>query len=408
MYPDIAKKIPSYVHDILIRLAENGKQGYLVGGSLRDILRGVVPHDFDLTASATPDEMLMLFKDYRTIPTGLAHGTVTVMAAGNPVEITTHRTDGAYTDSRHPDSVRFTDCIEEDLARRDFTVNAMAWNDTRGLIDPFGGARDLACGILRAVGNPHTRFTEDALRILRLFRFAAGLDFSIEEETRQAAAACAAGLSDISVERILAELSRTVTAPAAAKGLRALLDAGTAPYVFFDCTIDEAALEALDKLPENAPLRLAALLHQNTPDKLEALAKRWHASNVFTRALTAAVKALRLPIPESPYAARRFVCTQYPHFADGLLLRAALWGEDTSSALDLCRRVLADGTAVEIRRLAVNGRELQDALGVRPAKTGKLLARLQELVWEEPARNRREALLALARNILEKEKDFYE
>ncbi len=154
MYPDIESKIPSYVNHVLALLAQHGKRGYLVGGSLRDILRGATPHDFDLTANATPDQMLSIFKDMRTIQTGLAHGTVTVISDGQAIEITTHRTDGTYTDSRHPDSVLFTDDIIKDLARRDFTVNAMAWSRETGLIDPFDGKKDLACGLLRASRRP--------------------------------------------------------------------------------------------------------------------------------------------------------------------------------------------------------------------------------------------------------------
>ncbi len=407
MFPAIENKIPSYINGILALLAKNGKRGYLVGGSLRDILRGAEPHDFDLTANATPDEMLCIFKDMRTIPTGLAHGTVTVIAEGHPVEITTHRTDGTYTDSRHPDSVRFTDDIVKDLARRDFTVNAMAWSAETGLIDPFDGRDDLGHGLLRAVGKPEARFTEDALRILRLFRFAAKLDFDIAGETLCAAKACAAGLADISVERIFTELTGTVTASAAKKGLSALLETGCAPYVFFDTMPDAGAFEALSALPAEAPLRMAALLHAHAPETLTALARRWHAPNAFADALTAAVKAFSAPVPATPPAARRFVCTHFPHFEKGLLLRQALCGEEISDALALCRRVLADGTAVEVRRLALNGRELQQ-LGVKPAKTGVLLSRLQELVWESPERNCRTALTALALDILEKEKEFYE
>ncbi len=407
MYPEISSKIPTYISKVLTRLAENGKRGYLVGGSLRDILRGAEPHDFDLTTNATPDEMLQIFSDMRTVPTGLAHGTVTVIADGHPVEITTHRTDGTYTDSRHPDSVLFTDDIIKDLARRDFTVNAMAWNAETGLIDPFDGQGDLSRKILRAVGVPTARFTEDALRILRLFRFAAKLDFEIDTDTKSAAEASAAGLADISVERIFTELTGTVVAPAAEKGLAALFNAGCIPYVFFDVAPDASALGALKMLPAEAPLRIAALLHRHAPDTLLSLARRWHAPNAFGEALSATVKALAVPVPATSPEARRFVCTHFPHFEKGLLLRAALYGEGTDEALALCRRVLSDGTAIEIRRLAVNGRELQE-LGVRPQKTGLLLSRLQALVWEEPTRNRRAPLLSLAKDILAKEKDFYE
>lgn len=408
MHRSIEKHIPGYVTALLARLAERGHRGYLVGGSLRDILRGVAPHDFDLTTDATPTEMLDIFAGLRTIPTGLAHGTLTVLSEGNPVEITTHRKDGSYTDSRHPDAVTFTRDIEKDLARRDFTVNAMAWSAETGLVDPFGGMRDLQAGILRAVGEAELRFSEDALRILRAFRFAAQLDFNIEKDTLTGAKSCVKGLADISVERIFAELSRTVTAPAAKKGLAALLDTGAAPYVFFDMLPDRGALDALSLLPPKAPLRFAALLHKSSAEQLATLARRWHASNAFVAALSDTVAAFSAPVPCDAFEARRFVCHHYPHFEDALLLRAALTGEDTAAARALTRRVLSDGTAVEIRRLAVNGRELQEKLGVRPQKTGLLLSRLQEIVWREPRDNRRDALLLHAKAILEKEKEFYE
>ena len=400
---DIQAQIPTYVRDILDVLHRNGKQGYLVGGSLRDLLRGVEPHDFDLTTNATPDEMLDIFKNFRVIPTGLAHGTLTVLSNGDPVEITTHRTDGTYTDSRHPDSVSFTTDLAEDLARRDFTVNAMAWSAQTGLVDLFGGQRDLSLGLLRAVGDPVKRFSEDALRILRCFRFAAQLDFTVEAETAKGAAACAARLCDIAVERIFAELERTVIGVAAARGLSQMRDAGCLPFVFFDSMPDLSHLNRLSDLPAQAPLRMAALLHHETPEALAALAKRWHASNAFLSSVCAYVGALGEKTPETPYEARRFVCRHFPYFEGALQLRAVLLGEDTAPALSLSRAVLKDGTAVELRRLAVNGKELQNAVSVRPEKTAALLTRLQDLVWQEPKANRRDTLLAHARRICEKE-----
>ena len=170
---DVAAYIPDYVKCVFDTLQQNGREGYLVGGSLRDILRGIAPNDFDMTTNATPDEMLQIFQGWRVIPTGLKHGTVTVLSDGHPIEITTHRTDGTYSDSRHPDEVTFTTSLAEDLARRDFTVNAMAFCEKTGLVDLFGGIADLQNGILRAVGEPEKRFSEDALRILRCYRFAA-------------------------------------------------------------------------------------------------------------------------------------------------------------------------------------------------------------------------------------------
>ncbi len=403
MTVNIKECLPAYVLDVLAVLQKNGKRGYLVGGSLRDLLRGTAPHDFDLTTNATPAEMLEIFSDFRVIETGLAHGTVTVISAGNPIEITTHRTDGAYTDSRHPDSVAFTTDLEADLARRDFTVNAMAWSEETGLIDPFGGRGDLTNRILRAVGDAKTRFAEDALRILRAFRFASQLDFEIEGETARGAAASAPRLADIAVERIFSELTRTVLGISLEKGLLGMREAGCIPYVFFDASPDLTRLAALKNLPPEAALRMAALLHRETPDALARLARRWHAPNAFLSGISAYALALSEKIPQTPYEARRFVCRHFPHYEGALLLREALYGEPVKDAVALTRTVRKDGTAVEIRRLAVNGRELQEKVGVRAEKTAALLTRLQELVWQEPKKNRRDALLLAAHEICEKE-----
>lgn len=399
MITKLEKNIPEYVLAVLKTLRQSGKRGYLVGGCLRDLLRGEMPHDFDLTANATPGEMLEIFKDYRVIPTGLSHGTVTVLSEGHPVEITTHRTDGAYSDSRHPDSVRFTADLKEDLARRDFTVNAMAFSPEVGLIDPFNGQGDLSRRVLRAVGEPKLRFEEDALRILRCFRFMAKLGFSVEEATAKAAAECAPRLSLIAVERIFSELTRTVVAPFAPIGLTALFEAGCTPFVFFDAKPDLNCLSRLNDLPPEAPLRVAALLHGNDQESVRRLLRRWHAPNAFLDSVLAYLSILQEPIPSTPYEARRFVCHHHPHFEKGLLLRGVLQGEDVSEAIALTRCVLRNGTAVELRRLSVNGKELQEAVGVRPDKTATLLRQLQDAVWRAPEKNRREILLSEARRI---------
>ena len=173
--------------ELLDTLHRAGYAAYVVGGCVRDSLLGLTPHDWDLCTSALPQQGMELFGEEKCIPTGLQHGTVTVKQGGGLYEITTFRTEGAYTDGRHPDEVHFVPDVREDLARRDFTINAMAYNEKEGLIDPFGGQDDLQSGILRAVGVPHQRFTEDALRILRLYRFAARFGFSIDPPTAQAA-----------------------------------------------------------------------------------------------------------------------------------------------------------------------------------------------------------------------------
>ena len=192
--------IPSKIEYVLSVLHNAGHKAYIVGGCVRDLLCGKEPHDFDITTSALPQEVSALFE--KTVETGIKHGTVTVIIDRTPIEVTTFRTEGAYINHRRPDSVSFVSAVDEDLSRRDFTVNAMCYNHSEGLIDLFGGKADIENRILRAVGEPKARFCEDALRILRLFRFAATLGFSIEEKTLSAAIECAPFLKSISAERI--------------------------------------------------------------------------------------------------------------------------------------------------------------------------------------------------------------
>ena len=200
--------LPPYLLPLFYRYRQAGYGCYAVGGCVRDSLMGRCPQDYDLCTDATPEQTLSLFADYRCIPTGLRHGTVTVLAEGHPVEITTFSTEGSYTDGRRPDWVAFTPSLEEDLSRRDFTVNAMAYSPTEGLIDPFGGQADLQKGMLRCVGDPAKRFSEDALRILRCLRFASVLGFSIHPDTARALKETASRLKLVSGERIGAELKK--------------------------------------------------------------------------------------------------------------------------------------------------------------------------------------------------------
>ncbi len=201
-------KIPRKIEYVIDTLLENGFEAYIVGGCVRDMLLKSEPHDFDITTSATPKEVISIFE--KTIPTGIKHGTVTVMIENEPVEVTTFRTEGKYQDHRRPENVTFVKSLKQDLARRDFTVNAMAYNEKVGLCDYFGGSDDLEKQLLRAVGNPEKRFLEDALRILRLYRFSATLGFWIEEKTETAALNISDTLQNISGERIATELKKAV------------------------------------------------------------------------------------------------------------------------------------------------------------------------------------------------------
>ena len=398
-------EIPSYVRDVMDVLDAAGHRAYVVGGSLRDILRGIVPHDYDMTTDATPDEMLQIFANFRVIPTGLAHGTVTVMSEGHPIEITTHRVDGSYLDARHPETVSFTRALSEDLSRRDFTVNAMAWHESVGVVDLFDGERDLEARVIRAVGDPEKRFGEDALRILRAFRFCAQLDFQIDEATLLGAQRAREGLARISVERIFSEFSRMMVSKNADAGLRAMLEADCAKYVFFDA-VSALSITCVNVLEPDAALRTAALLPTLSREEALALARAWHAPNAFGEALAAYVEAAREPLPTTAYEARKYL-SRYWHHWRGALALVALRGADISQAKALCEKSSRDGSVVEIRRLAVNGRELQEVIGIAPARTGELLCRLQDLVFRDPACNKRETLLVAAREICEKERDFY-
>lgn len=395
----IAARIPDYALTVMNALERAGHRGYLVGGSLRDLLRGTEPHDFDMTTDALPEEMVEIFKDLRTIPTGLKHGTLTVLSAGHPIEVTTHRVDGEYPDGRHPESVSFTRRLADDLSRRDFTVNAMAYHPETGLVDLFSGREDLAAGIIRAVGDPVTRFTEDALRILRAFRFSAQLDFAIEPATLAGAKTCRAGLLQISPERIFAEVTRLLTSPAACRGLEAMFAAECEKYSFFDTVVPLNRAISLEKIPADAPLRLAYLLRGTDETVARELCRRWHSSNAFADRLCGLLRAAAAPLPHNAYEARRFVCAAWHTWEDAFAIRRAD-GEDLAEAFTLCKTVAKNGTAVEIRRLAVNGRELQEQTGVRPERTGALLLRLQDLVWQEPAHNKKITLLELAKEIV--------
>ncbi len=191
-------------------LHQNGYEAYLVGGCVRDLLMNVKAHDFDITTSATPSQMQEVFRDYTTIETGIKHGTITFLYQREPIEITTYRIEGEYKDNRHPDSVEFTTKLENDLSRRDFTMNALVYNEKEGVIDLFGGRNDIINKTIKAIGDPESRFKEDALRILRAMRFSSQLGFEIEEKTKEAMIKCAPLLHNISAERISTELNKLI------------------------------------------------------------------------------------------------------------------------------------------------------------------------------------------------------
>ena len=280
--------------ELLDTLHRAGYAAYVVGGCVRDSLLGLTPHDWDLCTSALPQQVMELFGAQRCIPTGLQHGTVTVKQSGALYEITTFRTEGTYTDGRHPDEVHFVPDVREDLARRDLTINAMAYNEKEGLVDPFGGQADLQSGIVRAVGVPRQRFTEDALRILRLYRFAARFGFAIDPPTAQAAQELCAHLDCVSVERIEEELAKLLSAPAPA----AYLDKKILFVILPELTSEAlaAAKPVVDACPagaENLPIRLAALLLSLGEDGIRRTLKRLRCSNACIEETAVLVREAR-------------------------------------------------------------------------------------------------------------------
>ncbi len=265
---------PSYVNTAFKLLEKSGFKAYAVGGCIRDILMNKAPNDWDMTTSSTPEETMEVFKEFRTIPTGIKHGTVTVIIEGIPIEITTMRIDGEYIDSRRPENVKFTADITEDLSRRDFTVNAIAYNHLDGLIDPFNGQRDIELKTIRCVGDPNKRFTEDALRIIRALRFASVLEFNIDTETAKSALINSSLLNNIANERIRVELIKLLTGNGVEKILTEFKDIiftiipelkpldgfeQKTPFHIYD--IWTHTVKVVSGVKNTRELRMAALLH---------------------------------------------------------------------------------------------------------------------------------------------------
>ena len=271
-----------------------GHAAYAVGGCVRDSLLGLAPHDWDLCTSARPEQVMALFGEEKCIPTGLQHGTVTVKQGGRLYETTTFRTEGAYSDGRHPDAVCFVPDVREDLARRDFTINAMAYSAEEGLIDPFGGRDDLAAHLVRAVGEPERRFEEDALRILRLYRFAARFGFAIDPATGAAARALGPHLDCVSAERIQEELLKLLAAPRPGSYLEPAVLAVILPELEPEKQPERFAelcrtIDRIEPTAENVPARLAALLCPLGEAGARKALRKLKCSNALTDEVTALV-----------------------------------------------------------------------------------------------------------------------
>ena len=402
---------------LLDALHAAGYAAYAVGGCVRDSLLGRTAHDWDLCTSALPQQVMELFGAEQCIPTGLQHGTVTIKYGGQLYETTTFRTEGSYTDGRHPDAVQFVPDVREDLARRDFTINAMAYNEAEGLVDPFGGQKDLQNGLLRAVGEPQQRFTEDALRILRLYRFAARFGFALDAATARAARQLAPHLDCISAERIQEELAKLLAAPQPG----AYLEPAVLAVVLPELTPENltAASPVVDACPageENLPVRWAALLGALGEADTRRVLKRLRCSNACIEETAILVretagegvcrnfsekKASAHPgdIYIRQLLGRYGLCTVERLCA----LCAALHPQaapDCALAAQRARQLEADGACCRVSQLAVNGRDLMAAgIPAGPALRRVLEALLDGVIRAEYP-NEKPALLAAAQKII--------
>lgn len=435
--------LPPQVNDALDLLGGAGYEAYLVGGAVRDCVRGVGrAKDWDVTTNAEPSEIKAVFSHCRIIETGLKHGTVTVVMGGEPLEITTYRVDGAYSDHRRPDEVRFTRSLKEDLARRDFTMNALAYHPSAGIVDFHGGRQDIADGIVRCVGNADKRFREDALRILRALRFASVFDFRIEEGTAEAIFQNRQLLSGIAAERVQAELTGLLCGQGAARVLEEYADVIAVPIPeivpmfgfeqhnpHHDKDVWAHTLQVVASIPPEPVLRWTALLHdvgkphcfsrgedgvghfyghaERSTEQTKDVLRRLRFDNAGKDRITTLVRYHDLPIPADRKPVKRLMNKLGTDTVRRLI---EVHKADTMGQSEICRHRIGEYEAVSgvleailreeacfsLRDLAVNGRDLL-ALGLRGPEVGAALDRCLAAVMDERLPNDKAALLRYVR-----------
>lgn len=398
--------IPPFAAAVIGKLCADGYEAYAVGGCVRDTMLGRAPNDWDVTTSALPETTLSLFScadGFKAVPTGIAHGTVTVISGGEPVEVTTFRVDGKYSDHRRPDSVGFTGRLEEDLARRDFTINAMAYSPERGLIDPYGGERDLRDRIIRCVGEPERRFDEDALRILRALRFASTLGFEIDDQTAEAAVRLRALILDISRERVSAELEKLLSGVDVVNILLGYEPVFLTTIPELECENFAMAAECVGKLSGQGDFALSlAGLFCGLPE----------------RALNTALAGLKLPKRVSLRTRRAVLNVHAPldgradtkrlaarigtdHARDTIILGVAL-GTIPPERLSDLDDILGSGECISVGQLKIGGERLKE-LGVKPERIGKILTSLLSRVIAGEIANEEDILVSAAGGIIDAE-----
>ena len=430
---------PSY---IIRKLEENGFEAYAVGGCVRDLMLGREPKDFDITTSARPKEIKKVFRN--TVDTGIQHGTVTVVLRGGAYEVTTYRVDGIYEDGRHPKEVTFSESLKEDLARRDFTINAMAYHPRRGIVDIFGGEKDLRMGVIRCVGDPSERFSEDALRVMRALRFAAQLGFSVEERTWEAVKSHASDLKKISIERVRDEMMKTISSPHPELWTRAYEAGITAVFLpefdvcmkteqntpFHIYSVGEHIVHSMQAIEPDPVLRLAMLLHDIAKplvhykdstgrdhfkghagagaEKAEEILRRLKFDNETIRQVTRLIRYHDLRPKRSDAEVRRAVAQIGPDlFEDYLKMQMAdamaKNPEYNAGSIErirgtekIYREIIARGDCLTVADLKINGQDLIDA-GMKPGKNiGYILESALLAVLEEPSLNDHDLLMMYA------------
>ncbi len=378
--------LPQYVKNCISVLEKAGFEAYCVGGAVRDLIMGLEPSDFDVTTNCPPNMVEKLFD--RTIPTGIEHGTVTVLIDGNAIEVTTYRTEGGYSDARHPDKVTFVGNIEDDLARRDFTVNAIAYNERRGFFDPFSGIEDIAAKRLRTVGEARLRFSEDALRIMRLYRFASQLGFEIEADTLIAAQELLPLLEKISVERIFSELCKTLLGKRIEKATD-FFSRGGLEFL----GIERCDIAPLSSLPRERSIRFAALI-KLSGSSAECL-KNLKCDNLLKDEAGSLLSLLNGGLPEDKIALKRALCS----YGEGIIrkgfpLFSVLCALDCGAAEKALDEIINGQEPYRLSHLAISGEDIK-AAGYNGREIGNVLSMLLERIWADPSLNTREKLIEI-------------
>ena len=438
-------ELPFQICEILERIENAGFAAFVVGGCVRDHLMGMTPHDFDITTSASPNETKNIFADCRVIETGIKHGTVTVLYKGISTEITTFRVDGDYSDGRHPDSVSFSRDIEDDLARRDLTINGIAYNPKRGFVDPFGGRDDIERGIIRCIGDPDKRFSEDALRVIRALRFSATLGFPIAEDTARAVISHKTDLRKVSVERIFAELKRLICGKDVWSVLMEFSEvfAAIIPPLsaeigydqgsrYHNSTLYEHTARAVEAAPDTVEMRLAMLFHdigkpacrsvdengechyyghgELSARMTDEILRAMKSDNALRERVVEIVRYHDIPVDTSRKYIRRQLAK---HGAEVFEEIMAAHIADDSAKCEFCRdripkvhEVMAIAREISdekpcfsVKMLDISGNELRDIVPPSPLM-GEILSKLLEEVVDEKLPNEKSALLKRAAELM--------